>query len=169
MKLNTIYFSNMKYRLTSLFITNTIISLVCIISNSIWIHYNDTYITTSQFGFYLCVSFISSLLSILYLTLRYNFNKNENVLNSIAGILSFFMTILWMAASICITLLTKDCLQKGYECRGTIINISFGFFDLFVWIGILWITFNRFLNITKRYPALEAQASDEISRARSHN
>ena len=159
----------MKYILSSLFIINTIISLICIISNSIWIHYNDIYITTSQFGFYLCVSFISTLLSILYLTLRYNCNKDEILLNNITVLFAFFMTILWMAASICITLLTKDCLQKGYECRGTVINISFGFIDLFIWIGILWITFHRLLHIMKRYPALEAQASDEISRERRHN
>ncbi len=156
----------MKYILSSLFGFNTIISLICIISNSIWIHYNENYIVTSQFGFYLCVSFVSALLSFLYLTLRYNCNKNEIVLNNVACLLAFLMTILWMTASICITLLTKDCLQKGYECRGTVINISFGFIDLFVWIGILWITLYRFLNITKRYPALEAQASDEISRGR---
>lgn len=159
----------MKYILSSLFIINTIISLICIISNSIWIHYNDIYITTSQFGFYLCVSFISTLLSILYLTLRYNSNKEEILLNNITVLFAFFMTILWMAASICITLLTKDCLQKGYECRGTVINISFGFIDLFIWFGILWIAFNRFLIITKRYPALEAQASDEIARQTNRN
>jgi hypothetical protein len=159
----------MKYILSSLFGINIFISLICIISNGIWIHYNDIYITTSQFGFYLSVSFISLLLSILYLTLRYNCNKNEIILNNVAFLLSFFMTILWMAASICITLLTKDCLQKGYECRGTIVNISFGFINLFIWVSILWITLYRFLNITKRYPALEAQASDEISRERRHN
>ena len=35
---------------------NILISIGSIVSSgSVWINYNDSYITTSQFGFYLCV------------------------------------------------------------------------------------------------------------------
>ncbi len=148
-----------------------------IVSSSIWINYNDSYITTSQFGFYLCVAFVSVLMSILYITLRYSCSKGEKILNNLTCIISFFLTILWMIASICITLLTKDCLKiraseevyvnntnfKGI-CSGTVVNIVFGFISLCIWFSILLITMKRLLESNKRLPALEAQASNEISR-----
>ena len=50
---------------------NILISIGSIVSSgSVWINYNDSYITTSQFGFYLCVVFVSALMSILYIILR---------------------------------------------------------------------------------------------------
>lgn len=160
----------MKYILSTLFIINTLISLVCIISSIIWIQYNENYIDTSQFGFYLCVTFISIFLSILYLTLRYNCNKNIVILNNVASCLSIGMTILWLAACVCMTLLTRECLlSKTNNCTTSIINISFGFLELLIWLSILWITCKRSLDIYTRYPALEAQASDEISRERRFN
>ena len=46
----------MKYILSPLFMFNILISIGSIVSSgSVWINYNDSYITTSQFGFYLCV------------------------------------------------------------------------------------------------------------------
>ena len=109
--------------------------------------------------------------------LRYSCNKGENILNNLACIISFFLTILCMTASICITLLTKDCLNiraskevdikttnfKGI-CSGAVVNIVFGFISLCIWFSILWITMKRLLERNKRLPALEAQASDAISR-----
>lgn len=159
----------MKYILSSLFVVNIVVSIGSIISSSIWINYNDSYITTTQFGFYLCVAFVSALMSVLYITLRYSCNKCESILNDLACIISFFLTVLCMTASICITLLTKDCLNiraskdKGI-CSGAVVNIVFGFISLGIWFSILWITMKRLLERSKRLPALEAQASDAISR-----
>lgn len=159
----------MKYILSSIFSVNIFISIGSIISSIIWISYNDIYITTSQFGLYLCVAFISLLLSSLYLILRYNCNRSEEILNNIACLASFFVTILWMVASICITLLTSNCFSTRIKsdqniCGGAIFNILSGFIELCLWISILWITIKRLLERYKRIPALEAQASHEISR-----
>lgn len=172
----------MKYILSSLFWVNIVVSIGSIISSSIWINYNDSYITTSQFGFYLCIVFVSALMSILYITLRYSCNKCESILNDLACIISFFLTILCMTASVCITLLTKDCLNirenkevatqttnyKGI-CNGAIVNVVFGFISLCIWFSILWITMKRLLERSKRLPALEAQASNAIARGINFN
>lgn len=158
----------MKYILSPLFMFNILISIGSIVSSgSVWINYNDSYITTSQFGFYLCVVFVSALMSILYIILRVFCNKDKNILNNLACVISFFLTILCMIASICITLLTNDCLNiRGNkdECRGAVANIVFGFISLCIWFSILWITMKRLLERSKRLPALEAQACDEIAR-----
>lgn len=160
----------MKYILSSLFLINTLLSLTCIISSIIWLHYNENYINTSQFGFYFCVTCISILLSALYLTLRYNCNNKINILNYGVLFLSIVMVILWLAASICMSLLTRECLLiKTNSCTVSIINISLGFIELIIWYSILWISCKRSLDIYTRYPALEAQASDEISRERRIN
>jgi hypothetical protein len=159
----------MRFVLSSIFGLNIFISIGSIISSIIWISYNDAYIITSQFGLYICVAFISLLLSLLYLILRYNCHKSEQVLNNMACLVSFFLTILWMVASICITLLTSNCFKIRLQndkniCTGAIFNIVSGFIELCLWISILWITIKRLLERYKREPALEAQASNEISR-----
>jgi hypothetical protein len=159
----------MNYILSSIFGINIIISIGSIISSIIWITYNNSYIITSQFGLYLCVAFISLLVSCLYIILRYNYHKSEILLNNIACIVSFVVAILWLMASICITLLTNDCFKIRFNdnknvCIGAIVNILTGFIELCLWIAILWITVKRLLDRYKRIPALEAQASYEISR-----
>lgn len=159
----------MKYILSSIFGVNIFISFGSIVSSIIWISYNDSYITTSQFGLYLCVAFISLLLSCLYLTLRYNCNKSEQILNNLICLASFFVTILWMVASICMTLLANNCFNTRVQnnqqvCSGAIFNILSGFIELCLWVSILWITLFRLLEKYKREPALEAQASEEIAR-----
>lgn len=160
---------NMKYILSSLFAINIVISISSISSSIVLINNNDSYITSSQFGLYLCVAFISFLLSSLYLTLRYNCNKSEQILNNIACLASFFVTVLWTAASICITLLTYNCFNIKIKsdqniCTSAMFNITFGFIEVCLWLSILWITMKRLIDSYNNYPALEAQASDEISR-----
>lgn len=169
MKMNCYKFNHMKYILSSIFGVNIFIAIGSISSSIIWINKNDSYITSSQFGLYLCVAFISLLLSSLYLTLRYNCHKSEEILNNVACLVSFFVTILWTAASICITLLTNNCFSIKVKedqniCTGSIFNIIFGFIEVGLWLSILWITMKRLIDRYNNYPALEAQASDEISR-----
>lgn len=161
----------MKYILSSLFGINILLSVSASISGTIWVHNNGNYITTSQFAFYLCVSFISTIVGIIYLCIKHTdtftiFNYSE-VINNIACLCSFIITLLWVAASICIALLTKDCLNIKFNekdiCSGATANIVLGISLLFVWLSILWISLKRLLRLYRRTPALEAQASHEIS------
>jgi len=161
----------MKYILQSLFCINLCISIGCIINNGFWINYNDMYIKTSQFGFYLCVTCISILFNILLIILKYNYHKSEQILNNLICLFSFLLVILWTAASITITLLVT--FVQIHEFSQTFIHIIansvLGFINVCIWFVIFCITIVQFINVYKKEPALEAQASDEISRHNSKN
>lgn len=163
-----------KYMLSTLLTINIVISIICIIYNS-WNYYKDYYITMKYMGgillypieywLYVYMSFFSSLVSIIYLTLRYKLNINKQILNNVLCIISFILMISWLVIFICIILFTNYC-NNNYKdrCDGGIINIVIGLISLYIWVFILYITSKRILKSNERYPALEAQASIEISR-----
>lgn len=157
----------MKYLLSSLFSINIVLSLAAGIFGSIWVN-ND--IETSQIAFYLSISFTSMFVGCVYLIIKNKCSVNRNIdtsryLNFIACLSSFIITILWIAVSICISLITKDCLNINTLndiCTGATVNIILSVLSLLVWFSILWISLYRLLNMYRRFPALEAQACDEI-------
>ena len=157
----------MKYIISSLFIASILLSLSAGISGIIWIYYNGSYIKTSQFAFYLSICFISTFVSSIYLFIKhsnqFSISRYTESINNVACIFSFIITLLWVSASICISLLTKDCLNIRTSnidiCSGATINIILSFISLFIWFSILWISIKRLLEAYRRVPALEAQAS----------
>lgn len=157
----------MKYLVSSLFTSSIVLSLSSGISGIVWIHYNGVYIKTSQFAFYLSICFISAFVSCIYLFVKHSnkfaISRYSESINNIACLCSFVITLLWVAASICISLLTKDCLNiktlNVDVCSGATINIVLSFVSLFIWFAILWISIKRLLDAYKRIPALEAQAA----------
>jgi hypothetical protein len=171
-----------KYILSLLLSVNIIISLISIIYN-VWNYYKESesmnctrnmlcteeVLYSSQNLMYLYIPVVSTLISILYLTLRYNFNINKHILNNVICIISFILTILWIVIFIYIILYTKECLNLNvsvYKCEGGIINIVIGLISLCIWFSILYITSKRLLKPNERYPAVEAQASNEMFRSR---
>jgi hypothetical protein len=157
----------MKYLVSGLFTSSILLSLSAGISGIIWIYYNGTYIKTSQFAFYLSICFISTFVSSIYLFIKHSnkftISQYSESVNNIACLCSFIITLLWVAASICISLLTKDCLNiktlNADVCSGATVNIVLSFVSLFIWFAILWISIKRLLDSYKWVPALEAQAS----------
>ena len=161
----------MKYIISSLFASSIFLSISAGVSGIVWIYYNGNYIKTSQFAFYLTICFISTFVSCIYLFLKHSkqfaISRYSESINNVACVFSFIITLLWVAASICISLLTKDCLDiktlNAGICSGATVNIVLSFLSLFIWFSILWISIKRLLDAYKRIPALEAQASHEIS------
>lgn len=157
----------MKYIVSSLFAASILVSLSAGISGIVWIHYNGTYIKTSQFAFYLSICFMSTFVSSCYLFIKHShkftISQYTESINNMACVFSFIITLLWVSASICISLLTKDCLDIKTSdidiCSGATVNIILAFMSLIIWFAILWISIKRLLEAYRRVPALEAQAS----------
>lgn len=160
----------MKYLLSGLFLLNTIICSIIIISSILIIHHNIIYSSNNATILYLCIGFISFTLDVFYLSIKhipsFELHFNKNIINSFTCFFSFILAIIWLVSSIYMSIISKECINNfgSQICIHYIVNTICGFILMLIWILFICITLKRLSNLYKKSPALEAQASDEISR-----
>ena len=148
-------------------VVNILLSIGSIIGISLFTSQeHDVFKITDTFNFYWFVSVFSFLFGILgFMYHHFSFVK-ERVPKSdyniyYISLLSFIMAIFWLAASISMASLLKNCLyiknletnfnsefvqEYNYTCNGEIVSVSFGFSLFVLWFLVTFILLNSVYN-----------------------